>query len=61
MDTKTYSTRQKTASGLRELNPFLTVFIGGSFAVRVRPVSIQEASLEPNSEKQLRELGGRHL
>lgn len=60
MDTKTYSTRQKAVSALREPNLFLTVFLGGSFAVRVRLVSTQEASLEPNSEKQLQELGGWH-
>lgn len=58
MDTKTYSTRQNAVSGLRELNLLLRMFIGGSFARGVRLVSIQEASLEPNSGKLLRELGG---
>lgn len=59
MDTNIYSTRQNAVSGLRVLNLFLRMFIEGSFA---EPgwSPMWEASLEPNSEKWNRGLGGWH-
>lgn len=46
MNTNTYSTMQNAVSGLRELSLLLRMFIGGSFAGRIRLVFIQEASVE---------------